>query len=421
MESPKGGLRKLRLLPALVPAFAMAVLLLLAVSGCATGGPSGPSGREFPESRENPAAPDRLPPPEQGFSGIPPEITITRWSGGAGAACSLTFDDGTLDQYTAAFPLLESRGLKATFFLTTGYRDEGIWMDGTRARRLLTWDQAREIHRAGHELGSHGLYHRDMGLPREEAVYPRLFEEEFGEAARRIREETGAPASFFAWPYFRSDSRARQASAGRYIAARDGYASASRLMAFPDSWFISPPDPQAVVSYALLPSQTAEEWMNLAGHIEEIGGWLVLCFHGVDSPGIPRENLGWAPLPEARFTGILDFLKNPSVWTAPFGTVYRYIRQREAARIELLEYTPALLSFRVSLPDTEEFTGSAPVPLTIRIRKPPLWSDSEIEIPGGHRVLYEDRQEILLETVPLWTPVQNPAIVAQSVTLRTRS
>jgi len=417
MESPKGGCRNFRLLRASI----LAVLLLLAVSGCATGGSSGPPGREFPKPSENPAVPDRQAPPGEDFSGTEPEIAITRWAGGAGAACSLTFDDGTLDQYSAAFPLLEARGLKATFFLTAGYRGEGVWMDGTRARRLLSWDQARELQRAGHELGSHGLYHRDMGLPREEDFYPRLFEEEFEEAARRIREETGAPASVFAWPYFRSDARARQAVSGFYTAARDGYASASRLMAFPDSWFITPPDPQAVTSYALLPSQTAEEWMSLAAHVGEIGGWLVLCFHGVDSPGSPRENLGWAPLPKARFTGILDFLNASPVWTAPFGTVYRYIRQRDAARIEILEYTPDLLSFRVTLPDTEEFTGSLPVPLTIRIRKPAFWSGAEIEIPGGHRVIYEDSREILLETVPLWTPVQNPAIVAQSVTLRTRS
>jgi peptidoglycan/xylan/chitin deacetylase (PgdA/CDA1 family) len=41
----------------------------------------------------------------------------------------LTFDDGFIDNYVHAFPLLKSKGLRATFFLTTNYIDqhETLW------------------------------------------------------------------------------------------------------------------------------------------------------------------------------------------------------------------------------------------------------------------------------------------------------
>ena len=94
----------------------------------------------------------------------PTEIfyTLAPWYGFKKAACSLTFDDGTMDHYVLAFPELQRRNLKATFFLITRYRKRGYWKDGEKKRRLFSWDQARQIRKAGHEIGSHSRTHADL-------------------------------------------------------------------------------------------------------------------------------------------------------------------------------------------------------------------------------------------------------------------
>src|SRR5690606_39209820 len=53
---------------------------------------------------------------------------------------ALTFDDGYLDNYTVAFPILKSHGLRATFFLPTSY---------VGTRHLPWWDRvAHVVHRS---------------------------------------------------------------------------------------------------------------------------------------------------------------------------------------------------------------------------------------------------------------------------------
>ena len=119
-----------------------------------------------------------------------------------------------------------------------------------------------------------------------------------------------------------------------------------------------------------------------------------------------------------RLESAADYLLQNSVWTAPFGTVFQYIRERDSARIIVSEFTSTSLSFRITVP----FNDGAPlVPLTVRIVKPESWNGIRLESSAGSRILKETAGEILMEVLPERTPVQNPSIVAQLVTLRTRS
>jgi len=63
---------------------------------------------------------------------------------------AISFDDGDLGQFTAAFPALVARGMTATFFVTTSWVGKPGYM---------TWDQLREMKCAGMSVQSHTRTH----------------------------------------------------------------------------------------------------------------------------------------------------------------------------------------------------------------------------------------------------------------------
>jgi len=84
---------------------------------------------------------------------------------------SLTFDDGYLDNWTYAAPLLKKHGFKGSVFISTDFTDPGSGLrqqlavgtpDAPRVADsgFLSWDEARELDRSGViEVQSHGLTH----------------------------------------------------------------------------------------------------------------------------------------------------------------------------------------------------------------------------------------------------------------------
>lgn len=105
----------------------------------------------------------------------------------------LTFDDGYRDVYTEAFPLLREHGMTGTIFLITGLIDE-------ERAEYLSWDQVKEMQRAGIQFGSHSYSHPDLrGQSAEYLVWQILGSKEAIE--QRIQE----PVRFFSYPSGRYD------------------------------------------------------------------------------------------------------------------------------------------------------------------------------------------------------------------------
>ncbi len=289
------------------------------------------------------------------------------------AACSLTFDDGTLDQYLVAFPALEERGLKATFFVVTGPRAAEVWHDQGADRRLFGWDQAREMARAGHEIGSHSASHRDLSLPGAP-----IAAELAGSLALLARELRQQAAVALAWPFWRSVADAKAAAARAYLGARSGTAFAEAYVerGVPPA---TPRDLYDVNSFAALASATDEEWAAAAGYVLWRRGWLVADFHGVDDGSIDREALGWEALPLERFRRTLDWLDAQDLWIAPFGRVVRYIRERDRARLVRDREEEALVAVRLLDGLDNRVYDQA---LSVRIPLPPGWSDARVVQDG---------------------------------------
>jgi peptidoglycan/xylan/chitin deacetylase (PgdA/CDA1 family) len=67
----------------------------------------------------------------------------------------LTFDDGHIDNYTNAFPLLKQYGMVGHFFLITDFVN-------AENPDYLSWSQVAEMAKAGQRFGSHSRNHVDL-------------------------------------------------------------------------------------------------------------------------------------------------------------------------------------------------------------------------------------------------------------------
>ena len=79
----------------------------------------------------------------------------------AGTAC-LTFDDGWRNWLTVALPVLRSLDVRATFFVCPGLFGRQHPDVPGEAGELIRAEEARALHDAGMELGSHTLTHPDL-------------------------------------------------------------------------------------------------------------------------------------------------------------------------------------------------------------------------------------------------------------------
>jgi peptidoglycan/xylan/chitin deacetylase (PgdA/CDA1 family) len=101
---------------------------------------------------------------------------------------ALTFDDGYLDNYQNALPILLKYNFTATFFIITQFVDD-------RRPGYMTWDQIKELATAGMEIGSHTLNHislrgRSRAVQTSEIVGSKMM----------IEDRIGAPVKSFCYP-----------------------------------------------------------------------------------------------------------------------------------------------------------------------------------------------------------------------------
>ncbi|MBX3330263.1 MAG: polysaccharide deacetylase family protein [Nitrospira sp.] len=113
---------------------------------------------------------------------------------------SITFDDGYLDNFAVAAPILRQRNIPATFFVSSGYvgtMRKFPWdVSKSVSHPLMTWDQVRQLAAEGFEIGAHSVNHLNLGV-----CSPDVAEKEIIGSKRHIEDQLGAAISGFAYPF----------------------------------------------------------------------------------------------------------------------------------------------------------------------------------------------------------------------------
>ncbi|MEK7233219.1 MAG: polysaccharide deacetylase family protein, partial [Elusimicrobiota bacterium] len=112
----------------------------------------------------------------------------------------ITFDDGYMNNYDLAFPLLKEFGMKGCIFLVYETLEKhNSWHDPKTEPwlKMLTWAQIQEMQESGLvEFGSHTMRHRNLAeLPLDEVKW------ELTQSKNRLEEKLGRELVGFAYPY----------------------------------------------------------------------------------------------------------------------------------------------------------------------------------------------------------------------------
>lgn len=99
---------------------------------------------------------------------------------------ALTFDDGYLDNFTNAFPLLQKYGLKATMFVSSDLIGQPGYMD---------WDQLRAMRDYGIVIGSHTRRHEYLPQLKPEELTDEIFN-----SRKILQEQLNHPVDHFSYP-----------------------------------------------------------------------------------------------------------------------------------------------------------------------------------------------------------------------------
>jgi peptidoglycan/xylan/chitin deacetylase (PgdA/CDA1 family) len=115
---------------------------------------------------------------------------------------TITFDDGYDDNFVFALPVLIRYGIKASFYVTTGFidRDPEV-VDRMRRMRgmavsALSWKQLAEMGQAGMDVGSHTITHRNLA-----ELEPGAVRAELRDSKRSLEDHLSEEIDSVAYPF----------------------------------------------------------------------------------------------------------------------------------------------------------------------------------------------------------------------------
>jgi peptidoglycan/xylan/chitin deacetylase (PgdA/CDA1 family) len=241
-------------------------------------------------------------------------------------AVSLTFNDGNVSQYRYARPVLNDKGLRASFYLSSA------WLDKAFAA-TMSWWQVDELYRDGNEIGGMGRDHKDLTAtyfsdPAQDSEYKRA---QVCDDRRRLDEQGYDPRTF-AYPTGAYNATAQEIVKGcGYAAARASGGLSSSGPVYAESL---PPKSMYAVRTPSLGNNGAITLTELQNAVTSAatrgGGWVPLVFNQVCHDGSADYNSCMSssrPIDDAVLAQFADWLLNAGKAAgAPAGTSVQTVR-----------------------------------------------------------------------------------------------
>ncbi len=317
--------------------------------------------------------------------------TVTKWADNKKSAFTISFDDAKVSQFTYARPILNTYGLKATFFVITGNVSNKYpnWEYGF-------WWQFDSLAHEGNEIASHTITHPQLDTLAIGSIdQPGTLDYQLYQSKQTIEQKIpGYKCISFSYPYCVYNSAVINEAAKFYENARSCGAYSDNANISGDGFYKI----QAVDIYFKHPRGTLSDdeafdiyTDNVALHSIQTGGWANYFAHDI---------LPWSQISDTAgsdttvvSTYFLDKLCNwiaqesdsNNIWEATFGNVTRYIKERENFSYNIVSSSNSqiIISTAVGALDTSIYN----YPLTVDISVPESWK--KVTVTQGNSIVVD--------------------------------
>ena len=109
----------------------------------------------------------------------------------------ITFDDGYIDNFEVAYPILQKYSCPVTFFVVTGFIENEVDLNGYSGWESMTWDNLKQLDKSPLvTIGAHSHSHPILS-----SITPDKIVYELVTSLQILRNKLGHHIEFFAYPY----------------------------------------------------------------------------------------------------------------------------------------------------------------------------------------------------------------------------
>lgn len=247
---------------------------------------------------------------------------------------SLTFDDGSINQFKVALPLLNKMNLPATFYLITGN------IDTTLINYLYNEDRNKV------DIGSHTVNHTDL-----KNVDLKTVQSELEDSHEDLINIFGNNSMLtFAYPWGSYNSSVKELVKKNYVAARSANTGYNSISYF-DKYSLYVQTFSEGTSY-----NTANVWLEFAA---ENGLWLVEMHHDVFNDNFSRH---------------LEYIKmnQDKIWCSTISDFIKYSEEYRNAKVTCDYCNDSIFTIRL---DDSLDDNIYDHPLSLKLKIPDNWEE----------------------------------------------